>query len=49
MSSGVSGLLDILKTSKYGNMFLGVGILVIFSIEYSVLWIRCRLLGVQML
>ena len=37
MSSGVSGLLDILKTSKYGKMFLGVGILVIFSIEYLVL------------
>ena len=30
MSIGVIDLLDILKTSRYGDMLLGVGILVIF-------------------
>lgn len=42
MSSGVSGLLDILKTSKYGNTVLGVWILVIFSLKYMFLWIMAR-------
>ena len=39
MSSGVSGLLDILKTNRYGDMFLDVGILVIFLLEYMFWWI----------
>lgn len=28
VSSGVSGLLEFLKTNRYGDMLLGVGILV---------------------
>ena len=47
MSSGVRGLLDILKTSRYGDTFLGVGILVIFHyLEYMFCgsWQGCRIL-----
>ena len=41
-SSDVSGLLDILMTSRYGDMFLGVGILILFSVEYMFSWIMAR-------
>ena len=34
MSSCVSGLLYNLKTSRYIDMFLGTGILIVFSAEY---------------
>lgn len=49
MSSSVSNLLDILKTSRYGDILLGVGILVKFSIEYMFLWIMAKMppLGVS--
>ena len=42
-SSGVIGLLDISKASEYGDMFLGVGILVIFLVEYMFMWIMARM------
>ena len=50
MSSGVSGLLDILKTSRINNMFLGVGKFDnIFSRLYVCgSWQECCLLGVHM-
>lgn len=50
MSSGVSGLLDILKTSRINDMFLGVGKFDnIFSRLYVCgSWQECCLLGVHM-
>ena len=51
MSIGVSGLLNILKTTKYGDMLLGVAILVKILMEYMLCgsWQGCHLLGIRML
>ena len=37
ISSGMSGLLDILKNSRCGDIYLGMGILVIFLCRVYVL------------
>lgn len=42
ISSGMSGLLDILKNRRCGDIFLGMGILVIFLCRVYVLWIMAR-------